>query len=119
MASTSGERAANMLIVPGGPPMHLTATGTTQRRSLVLILHESSKPATTLVKGWDPEGLVQELSASARPSAGQVCALVHKRRKKDTRVFRVTRLYAITNKQSAPSRRWALHSRRLVLRRER
>jgi len=45
------------VIVPGGPPMHLTATGTAQRRALVLILHESSKPSTTVVKDWMPKGL--------------------------------------------------------------
>jgi hypothetical protein len=37
--------------------MHLTATGTEMRRALVLILHESAKPATTLVHDWTPKGL--------------------------------------------------------------
>jgi hypothetical protein len=37
--------------------MHLTATGTEIRRALVLILHESAKPATTLVHDWTPKGL--------------------------------------------------------------
>lgn len=50
-------RPGQYVIVPAGPPMHLTATGTTQRRSLVLILHESSKPVTTPVKDWTPKGL--------------------------------------------------------------
>jgi quercetin dioxygenase-like cupin family protein len=45
------------VIVPGGPPMHLTATGSEQRRALVLILHEASRPATTLVRDWTPKGL--------------------------------------------------------------
>jgi len=45
------------VIVPGGPPMHLTATGTEQRRALVLILHESSQPATTPAHHWVPKGL--------------------------------------------------------------
>jgi quercetin dioxygenase-like cupin family protein len=52
-----GRAGGQYVIVPGGSPMHLTATGTEQRRSLVLILHESSKPATTLVYDWTPEGL--------------------------------------------------------------
>ena len=52
-----GRAGAQQVIVPGGPPMHLTATGTEQRRALVLILHESSKPATTLVHDWVPKGL--------------------------------------------------------------
>jgi quercetin dioxygenase-like cupin family protein len=50
----AGERP---VIVPGGPPMHLTATGTEQRRALVRILHETSKPASTLVHDWVPKGL--------------------------------------------------------------
>ena len=45
------------VIVPGGPPMHLTATGSELRRALVLILHESSKPATSLAQDWKPKGL--------------------------------------------------------------
>lgn len=52
-----GRAGGQYVIVPGGPPMHLTASGTTQRRSLVLILHESAKPATTMVKDWTPKGL--------------------------------------------------------------
>jgi quercetin dioxygenase-like cupin family protein len=53
----TGRAGGQYVIVPGGPPMHLTATGTVQRRALVLILHETSKPATTLVKDWTPKGL--------------------------------------------------------------
>jgi quercetin dioxygenase-like cupin family protein len=45
------------VIVPTGLPMHLTATGTEQRRSLVLILYETSKPPTTMVHDWVPQGL--------------------------------------------------------------
>jgi len=45
------------VIVPGGPPMLLTATGTERRRTLTLILHESSKPPTTMVHDWTPKGL--------------------------------------------------------------
>jgi quercetin dioxygenase-like cupin family protein len=52
-----GRAGGNYVIVPGGPPMHLTATGIEQRRALVLILHESSKPATTQVDDWTPKGL--------------------------------------------------------------
>ncbi len=50
---------------PGGPPviapmglaMSLIATGSEQRRSIVLILHKSSEPATTMVHDWTPKGL--------------------------------------------------------------
>ena len=52
-----GRAGSDHVIVPGGPPMHLTATGTVQRRALVLILHDSSKPATTPVHDWIPKGL--------------------------------------------------------------
>jgi hypothetical protein len=37
--------------------MLLTATGNQQRRALTLILHESSKPPTTVVYDWKPKGL--------------------------------------------------------------
>jgi quercetin dioxygenase-like cupin family protein len=50
-------RPGQYVIVPGGPPMHLTATGTVQRRALVLILHDSSRPATSQAKDWTPKGL--------------------------------------------------------------
>jgi len=50
-------RAGESTIVQAGPPMHLTATGTEQRRSLVLILHESSQPSGIRVTDWTPKGL--------------------------------------------------------------
>jgi len=52
-----GRAGGQFVIVPGGPPMHLTATGTEQRRALVPILHESSQPATTPAHHWVPKGL--------------------------------------------------------------
>ena len=52
-----GRAGGAPVIIPGGPPMHLTATGTEQRRSLVLILHDSSKHATTPEADWIPKGL--------------------------------------------------------------
>ncbi len=52
-----GRAGGQYVIVPGGSPMTLTATGTEQRRSLVLILHESSKPAMTIEHDWTPKGL--------------------------------------------------------------
>ena len=52
-----GRAGGPPVIVPGGPPMHLTATGTELRRALVLILHETAKPATTVVGDWRPKGL--------------------------------------------------------------
>lgn len=52
-----GRAGGPPVIVPEGPPMSLTATGTEMRRSLVLILHDSTQPATTLVSDWQPKGL--------------------------------------------------------------
>jgi quercetin dioxygenase-like cupin family protein len=52
-----GRAGGQYVIVPGGPPMHLTATGNEQRQALVLILHDSIKPATTLASDWRPKGL--------------------------------------------------------------
>ncbi len=45
------------VIVPMGLSMHLTAIGTERRRSIVIILHQSSQPATTVVHDWMPKGL--------------------------------------------------------------
>ena len=45
------------VIVPQGQAMHLTAIGTERRRSIVLILHQSSQPATTMIHNWTPRGL--------------------------------------------------------------
>jgi quercetin dioxygenase-like cupin family protein len=52
-----GRAGGPPIIVPGGPPMHLTATGTETRRALVLILHDASQPATTPASDWTPKGL--------------------------------------------------------------
>jgi quercetin dioxygenase-like cupin family protein len=52
-----GRAGGAHVIVPGGPPMHLTATGTSERRALVLILHDSSQHATTPARDWVPKGL--------------------------------------------------------------
>jgi quercetin dioxygenase-like cupin family protein len=54
-----GRAGGDPVIVPSGPPMHLTATGTETRRALVLILHDASQPATTPASDWTPKGLCQ------------------------------------------------------------
>ena len=54
-----GRAGGPPVIVPAGPPMHLTATGTTTRRAIVLILHDRSQPATTVTHAWTPKGLCQ------------------------------------------------------------
>jgi quercetin dioxygenase-like cupin family protein len=45
------------VIVPGGLPMQLTATGKGKRQGLVLILHDSSMPFSHPVHDWTPKGL--------------------------------------------------------------
>jgi quercetin dioxygenase-like cupin family protein len=52
-----GRAGGPPVIVPEGLSMHLTATGKAQRRALVLILHDSSKPPSTMVHDWSPKGL--------------------------------------------------------------
>jgi quercetin dioxygenase-like cupin family protein len=51
-----GRAGGRPVIIPEGVPMELTATGTGTRQSLVLILHDSRKPATTPEKVWVPRG---------------------------------------------------------------
>jgi len=52
-----GRAGGAPVIAGGGRPMHLTATGTARRRELVLILHDSSQPASTPAEDWTPKGL--------------------------------------------------------------
>lgn len=63
-----GRAGGPPVIVPGGPPMLLTATGTEQRRALTLILHESSKPPTTVTHDWTPKGLCEVSQTQANPA---------------------------------------------------
>jgi quercetin dioxygenase-like cupin family protein len=52
-----GRAGGPSVIIRGGPPMHLTATGTEQRRALVLILHDSAQHPTTPRRDFVPKGL--------------------------------------------------------------
>jgi uncharacterized membrane protein len=45
------------VMVRGGVPMILTGTGTSVRRSLVLILQDAAKPRSVLATDWTPAGL--------------------------------------------------------------
>ena len=45
------------MMVRGGLPMILTGTGTSVRRSLVLILQDAAKPRSVLAPDWTPAGL--------------------------------------------------------------
>ena len=51
-----GRAGGPPVIVPEGPPMALAATGTEVRKAVVLILHDASKPHTTLASDWTPKG---------------------------------------------------------------
>ncbi len=55
-----GNGPGHVIIVAGGPPMLLMATGTEKRRGLVLILHNSLEPATTMVHDWKPKGFCKK-----------------------------------------------------------
>jgi hypothetical protein len=52
-----GRAGGPAVIAPMGLAMALTAIGSEQRRSIVLILHQSSQPATTMIHDWSPKGL--------------------------------------------------------------
>ena len=47
------------MIVPAGVPMMLVGTGSTVRRSLVLILQDASQPRSTPAMDWVPAGLCE------------------------------------------------------------
>lgn len=55
-----GRAGGPPVIVPMGLSMHLTATGTAQRRSIVLILHQTSQPSTTADHNWVAKGLCKK-----------------------------------------------------------
>jgi quercetin dioxygenase-like cupin family protein len=55
--TVKGSANGRHVIVPGGPPMELTATGTETRRALVLILHDSQQPPSSYAPDWTPKGL--------------------------------------------------------------
>ena len=46
--------------VPENVPHMLTALGTEQRRSLVIVLRDASHPATALAPDWTPRGLCRD-----------------------------------------------------------
>jgi len=49
-------RAGEAALVPEGPPMVLSSIGTETRRSVLLVLHETSKPWTAPHTDWQPSG---------------------------------------------------------------
>jgi len=55
-----GRGPGNKLVIRGGPPMLLMAIGRIQRRGFALILHDTTKPPTTLIHDWQPKGLCRQ-----------------------------------------------------------
>src|SRR4029453_735727 len=53
-----GRAGDSGFIVPGDRPMRLTVTGNEERRSIVLILHETGKPAGS-ASNWVPKGCAE------------------------------------------------------------
>ncbi|HEY9138793.1 MAG TPA: hypothetical protein VIM67_11010, partial [Terriglobus sp.] len=45
------------VVISEGVPMELTAVGSEARRGLILILHDASRPPTTLVDTWQSKHL--------------------------------------------------------------
>ncbi len=50
-------REGTNLVVPEGVPMELVATGSKTRRGIILVLHSSGKPATTVAMDWKSKRL--------------------------------------------------------------
>jgi quercetin dioxygenase-like cupin family protein len=44
-------------VVPQGPPMRLSSVGTETRRSVLIVLHDSSQPWISYASDWQPRGL--------------------------------------------------------------
>ena len=58
-------RAGESAVVPAGPPMQLSGTGSGRRTALVLILHDASQEPTSPASDWTPTGAcLQEQPAS-------------------------------------------------------
>jgi quercetin dioxygenase-like cupin family protein len=51
-----GRGPGNALVIKAGPPMLLMAIGKEPRRGFALILHDASRPPTTLTQQWSPGG---------------------------------------------------------------
>lgn len=50
-------RAGDSAVVPEGPPMALSSSGTETRKSVLLVLHDASQPWVTVASDWKPKGL--------------------------------------------------------------
>ena len=52
-----GRAGGDPLLIAGNQPMRLTSIGVETRRSIVLVLHDSSQPWKVPASGWTPKGL--------------------------------------------------------------
>jgi len=52
--------AGESFVVPEGPPMTVRSVGAETRRSIVLVLHDTSQPWQTLTNEWTPSGSCPE-----------------------------------------------------------
>jgi len=50
-------RAGESAMVREGPSMNIQGVGTETRRSVLLVLHDSSRPWVTKISDWKPTGL--------------------------------------------------------------
>ena len=50
-------RTGEGAVVPEGPPMALSSVGTETRRSVLLVLHDTSQPWINMESDWKPKGL--------------------------------------------------------------
>ena len=50
-------RTGESAVASEGPPMALSSVGTETRRSVVLVLHDTSQPWITMASDWKPKGL--------------------------------------------------------------
>ena len=58
---TGAEPFLDPVVIRPGIPLQVTATGTEERRALVLILHDASQPPAMPVADWQPDGLCDRL----------------------------------------------------------
>jgi quercetin dioxygenase-like cupin family protein len=73
---TSLGRAGGVpVILDPGVPLQVTATGSEERRSLVLVLHDASRPPAMPVADWQPRGLCDRFltqAAAEEPISGSL-----------------------------------------------
>jgi hypothetical protein len=54
-----GRAGDEPILLAGGQPMQRTSIGSEARRSIVLVLHDASRPWKVPARGWSPAGLCE------------------------------------------------------------